>query len=184
MAPHTGRYTNDATADRGRTPAQWYCLLAGVALLLAGLFGFLADAGFRVGDVPSGTVEGDSFLGFEVNGWHNVVHLASGLVLLAAANTRATAKVVALGFGLVYGLVAIIGLIDGSDVLGILPVNTADNILHIALALLGILAGLVSKARKGHRHDADVGSTRDPALDRGVGTHAGEPVADRTRRVR
>ena len=150
MAPHTGRYTNDATADRGRTPAQWYCLLAGAALLLAGIFGFLADAGFGVGNIPSGTVEGSSFLGFEVNGWHNIVHLASGLVLLAAANTRPSAKAIALAFGLVYGLVAIIGLIDGRDVLGIIPVNGPDNILHIALALLGIIAGLISKTRKSH----------------------------------
>jgi len=173
MAPHTGRYTNDATADRGRTPAQWYCLLAGLALLLAGLFGFLADAGFAVGDVPSGTVDGDLFLGFEVNGWHNLVHVASGLVLLAAANTRPSAKAVALGFGLVYGLVAIIGLVDGSDVLGIIPVNGADNILHVALALLGILTGLVSKARRTPR-----GAVHDPALDRGT---AGEPIPNATR---
>ncbi len=150
MAPHTGRYTNDASVDRGRTPAQWYCLLFGAALLLAGIFGFLADAGFGLGNVPSGTVDGSLFLGLEVNGWHNIVHLASGLVLLAAANTRPSAKAIALAFGLVYGLVAIIGLIDGSDVLGIIPVNGADNVLHIALALLGIIAGLISKARKGH----------------------------------
>lgn len=165
MAPHTGRYTNDATADRGRTPAQWYCLLAGAALLLAGIFGFLANADFGLGSVPSGTVDGSSFLGFEVNGWHNIVHLVSGLLLLAAANTRPTAKVMALAFGLVYGLVAIIGLIDGSDVLGIIPVNGADHILHIALAVLGILAGLVSKARKHNPR----GSVHSPATTDEVG---------------
>jgi hypothetical protein len=176
MAPHTGRYTNDAAADRRRTPAQLYCLLAGAALLLAGLFGFLADAGFKTGGVPSGTVEGSPFLGFEVNGWHNLVHLASGLVLLAGANTRPTAKVVALGFGIVYGLVAIVGLIDGSDFLGIIPVNGPDNILHIALALLGILTGLMSKARRGHRR---VGN--DPALDHGTaGTRTEEAIPGRT----
>ena len=148
MAPHTGRYTNDAAADRKRTPAQWYCLLAGAALLLAGLLGFLVNADFGVGNVPSGTVEGDSLLGFEVNGWYNVVHLASGLVLLAAANTRPSAKAVALAFGLVYGLVAIIGLIDGRDVIGLVPVNGADHALHVALAALGIISALISKARR------------------------------------
>lgn len=158
MAPHTGRYTNDAGADRGRTLAQWYCLLAGLALLLAGVGGFLANADFGIGDVPSGTVEGDSFLGFEINGWHNVVHVASGIVLIAAANTRPTAKLVALTFGLVYGLVTIIGVVDGSDVLGIIPVNGQDNILHVALAALGILTGVISKARKGPHRDTRVGS--------------------------
>lgn len=158
MAPHTGRFSNEH--DKGRTAAQWYCLLAGAALLLMGILGFLADASFETGEVPAGEVDGSLFLGFEVNGWHNVVHLASGLVLLAAANTRPSAKGVAIAFGLVYGLVAIIGLINGSDVLAIIPVNTADNILHIALAGLGLLTGFMSPARK-HSHrpeDSEVSS--------------------------
>lgn len=136
---------------RGLTPAQWYCLLAGLSLLLAGALGFLADASFDTGASADGLanadgqLQGDGFLGFEVNAWHNIVHLLSGLVLLAAFRRRGPAKAVALGFGLVYGLVAIIGLIDGSDVLGIIPVNSADNVLHIALSALGILTSLTSR---------------------------------------
>src|SRR5215218_5776296 len=129
------------TRDDRRTPAQWYCLLAGLSLLLAGIFGFISDSSFDTGD----GVQGDLFLGFEVNAIHNLVHVASGLVLLAASPKRASARAVALGFGLVYGLVAIIGLIDGNDVLGLIPVNSADNVLHIALAALGIIAGLLSR---------------------------------------
>ncbi len=150
MAPHQGRYGNDA--KQGRTPAQWYCLLAGAALLLAGLLGFLVNASFGIGSVPNGNVQGGSLLGFEVNGWHNIVHLASGVVLLAAASKRPSAKAVALAFGLVYGLVAILGLIDGKDILGIIPVNGPDNALHVALAALGIIAALMSKTRK-HTND-------------------------------
>jgi hypothetical protein len=133
---------------RGLTPAQWYCLLVGLSLLLAGAFGFVADASFDTGAGAAGTggqVQGDGFLGFEVNAWHNIVHLLSGLVLLAASRRRGPAKAVAMAFGLVYGLVAIIGLIDGSDVLGIIPVNGADNVLHIALSALGILTSLMSR---------------------------------------
>jgi hypothetical protein len=140
--------------DDRRTPAQWYCLLAGLSLLLAGIFGFISDSSFDTGD----GVQGDLFLGFEVNAIHNLIHLASGLVLLAASPKRASARAVALGFGLVYGLVAIIGLVDGSDVLGLIPVNSADNLLHITLAALGILTGLVSRD-----HDRGRGST---VLDR------------------
>src|SRR3712207_8356679 len=40
------RSDHDHDHDRKRTPAQWYCLLAGAALLLAGIFGFIADASF------------------------------------------------------------------------------------------------------------------------------------------
>jgi hypothetical protein len=134
------------TRDHARTPAQWYCLLAGLSLLLAGVLGFISNSSFDTGN----NVQGDLFLGFEVNAIHNLVHLASGVVLLAASSRRASAKAVALGFGLVYGLVAVIGLADGSDVLGLIPVNSADNLLHIALAALGILTALISRGDDRH----------------------------------
>jgi hypothetical protein len=135
------------------TPAQGYCLATGAVLLLVGVLGFLADASFdtgvstdtdRLGNAD-GQLQGDGFLGFEVNAWHNIVHLLSGLVLLAAFRRRGPAKAVAIGFGVVYGIVAIIGLIDGNDVLGIIPINGPDNVLHIALSVLGIVAGLLSR---------------------------------------
>jgi hypothetical protein len=126
-----------------RTPAQLYCLGAGLALLLAGVLGFLSDSSFDTGNA----VQGGSFLGFEVNAIHNLVHVASGLLLLGASPRRASARAVALGFGLVYGLVAIIGLIDGEDVLGLIPINAADNVLHVALAALGVIAALMSRDR-------------------------------------
>lgn len=157
---HGGLDARDDGRHTGRTPAQWYCLLAGAALLLAGIFGFIADATFDVGGGTDndggnagGALQGDSFLGFEVNGWHNVVHLLSGIVLLAAFSKRKPAKTVALAFGLVYGLVTIIGLIDGNDVLGIIPVNPADNVLHLALSLAGILAAFASPTDERGRRD-------------------------------
>jgi len=136
---HVG-YEDARHRDRGRTPAQWYCTLAGAALLLAGILGFLVDANFDTG----GSIDGDKLIAFEVNGWHNVVHLLSGIVLLAASAKRTSAKTIALLFGLVYGVVSIIGLINGETVLGLIPVNPADNVLHIALSLAGILAALAS----------------------------------------
>jgi hypothetical protein len=151
--------------DDRRTPAQWYCLLAGLALLLAGIFGFISDSSFDTGD----GVQGDLFLGFEVNAIHNLVHVASGLVLLAASPKRASARAVAIGFGLVYGVVAIIGVIDGEDVLGVIPINSADNLLHIALAALGIITGLISRDDDRGRgstvleRDSDDRFERDPA---------------------
>jgi hypothetical protein len=71
-------------------------------------------------------------------------------VLLAAFRNWRTAKRVALAFGVVYALVALIGLIDGNDILGIIPVNGADNVLHILLALLGIVTGLISRPKDDH----------------------------------
>jgi hypothetical protein len=182
-----GLDARDDGRHTGRTPAQWYCLLAGAALLLAGLFGWIADATF---DTATGdALQGDSFLGFEVNGWHNLVHLLSGLVLLAAFAKRKRAKTVALAFGLVYGLVTLIGLIDGNDIFGLLPINPADNILHLALAAAGVLAALSSptderradRTSRGHSGGhPDTVRDDDERFGRDVDTLSGRPRDDRT----
>jgi hypothetical protein len=93
--------------------------------------------------------------------------VASGAVLLAFAKKRATAKAVALTFGVVYGLVTAIGFIDGTDVLAIIPTNGADNVLHLVISALAIAAGLVS-------------SGDDRAIDR----HAGADPVDEHGRER
>lgn len=138
----TGRGAAAHDVDGGRTPAQLYCLLGGLALLLAGILGFLVEPSFSTDPLKE-----DKLLLFDVNGWHNVVHVLSGLVLIGAASKWRTAKTVAIAFGVVYGLVAIIGLIDGKDILGFIPINPADNILHILLAALGIIAGVISRPK-------------------------------------
>ncbi len=38
------------------------------------------------------------------------------------------------------------GFVDGNDVLGLIPVNTADNFLHLAISALGLAAGLMSRS--------------------------------------
>jgi hypothetical protein len=120
--------------------------------LLAGVLGFIVDATFDTG----GALDGDKLVVFEVNGWHNVVHIASGLFLLAMSPRRASARAGAIGFGVVYAIVTIIGLVDGNDVLGLIPVNPADNVLHIAISAAGIVAGLVSKDAYDTRGDRGV----------------------------
>ncbi len=146
-AADTGR--TGARADE-RTPAQWYCLLGGASLLLAGLIGMLYDSTFDTSKTDlqgGGALQGDKLLGiFEVNGIHNLIHIATGLLLLAVAPKRATAKTGVLAFGVVYGLVTVIGLIDGETVLGLIPVNAADNVLHIALTVAALLAAFASRA--------------------------------------
>jgi Domain of unknown function (DUF4383) len=179
--------------DRGRTPAQYYAYLVGAVLVLVGILGFIADGSFDTsasGDTDAlgnanGMLQGDSFLGFEVNGWHNVVHIASGLFLLAMAPKRRTAKLGVLAFGVIYGIVTIIGIIDGNDVLGLFPVNAADNVLHVLLTAAAFLAAFASPAddRDGHR-DRGIATTTDrhvvadATLERGERT-SGERLVPR-----
>ena len=123
------------------TPAQIYSLVFGATLLLVGILGFIAESSFNTGS----DVNGSNLILFEVNGWHNLVHIASGLVGLALWRSVAGAKSFALGFGAVYLVVTLWGFIDGNDVLGLIPVNGADNVLHLLISLLGIGAGLASR---------------------------------------
>ena len=138
-----GGAARDIDRNEGRTPAQWFAYIFGAVLLLVGILGFFADATFDTGQ----PLDGNRFLDiFEVNGIHNVVHVLSGLFLLAVAGKRKSAKTGVLAFGLIYAVVTLIGLIDGKDVLSLIPINPADNILHIALTVAAIAAALASKA--------------------------------------
>lgn len=130
-----------------KTPAQIYALAFGIVLLAVGILGFFADASFGAGS----NVSGGTLVGFEVNGWHNLVHIASGLLGLLMWSRPETARLYALGFGSVYLVVTIWGFISGDHVLWLIPVNTADNFLHLAIAAAGLLAGFASPSGAANR---------------------------------
>ena len=130
---------------KGRTPAQVYALLFGAVLVVVGLLGFFIEPSFAVGD----DVKRDELILFDVNGWHNVVHLATGLIGLAVAGSALASRTYCLAYGTVYVLVTLLGLValDGTDVLlEIIPINGADNVLHALLAITAIGAGLATAA--------------------------------------
>ena len=123
-----------------RTPAQLYALLVGATLVIAGIIGFFYNSTFT----SNKSVHDDVFGILAVNGWHNVVHIATGALGLLAIGYAARAY--ALGLGIVYIAVAIWGFIIGSgdSILSIVPVNTEDNVLHLLIGLAGIGAYLAT----------------------------------------
>jgi hypothetical protein len=126
-----------------RSSAQVYALVIGATLVVAGILGFFYNASFGTGD---GT-ERDAVLGIlDVNGWHNVVHVASGVVGLAVAGSYGGARAYALGFGAIYLVAALIGFLagDGDEIFNLLPVNTEDNVLHLLIGLSGLISGLAT----------------------------------------
>jgi hypothetical protein len=139
------RDTRQSAAGAERSVAQWFALVGGATLVVVGILGFFADSSFEVG----GSIDGDTLLGFEVNGVHNLVHIASGLLLLSGVPRNRWARRVCFIFGSTYALVTIIGLINGVTVLDIIPVNPADNILHIGLTTAALAAAIVSPSEPG-----------------------------------
>jgi hypothetical protein len=142
-----------------RTPAQRYALVIGAALTAAGIVGFFySDAFGKPGDVD------DVFGVLSVNGWHNVVHLLSGLLGLALFRSYGGARTYAIGLGAVYTVLAIWGFVigDGESILGFVPVNSEDNVLHLLIALAGIFAGLSTPATpRPSAYDTDETSFRE-----------------------
>jgi hypothetical protein len=130
-----------------RSPAQLYALIFGIVLVAAGILGFFYEASFSTGD----DADREAVLGIlDVNGWHNVVHILSGVVGLAVAGSYSNSRLYALGFGAVYILVTILGFIagDGDTILKLIPVNTEDNILHLLIGIAGLGAGFATPAER------------------------------------
>ena len=130
-----------------RSPAQVYALVIGLTLVVAGIVGFFYSASFSTGD---GT-ERDAVLGiFDVNGWHNLVHIASGAIGLFVAASYGGARLYALGLGVVYLVVAALGFIagDGDEIFNLIPINTEDNFLNLLIGIAGVGAGLATPARE------------------------------------
>ena len=130
----------------GRSPAQLYALVIGVTLVAAGILGFFYNADFGTGD---GT-DRDAVLGIlDVNAWHNLVHIASGALGLAVMGSYSASRAYALGLGVVYLIVALLGFIagDGDEIFNLIPVNTEDNVLHLLIGIAGVAAGLATPAQ-------------------------------------
>ena len=122
------------------SPARLYCTLVGAVLVIAGIIGFFYEASFDAGD---SLVYDDVFGILAVNGWHNLVHLGIGVILLIGAGYAS--RELALGVGLLSIVLAIWGflVVDNGigDILDLVPVNTEDNFLHLILGLTGVAAG-------------------------------------------
>jgi hypothetical protein len=85
----------------------------------------------------------------DVNGWHNVVHILTGVLGLLAFGAGAyAARTYALTLGVVYLAVAVWGFAvgNGDSILSIIPVNTEDNVLHVLLGIAGVGAAVATPA--------------------------------------
>ena len=125
------------------SPSMLYAGVVGATLVVAGIVGFFYNAEFTSDESVRDTVFGV----FAVNGWHNVLHILTGVLGLVAFGAGAYAvRSYAMALGLVYLAVAGLGFLvgDGDSILSIIPVNTEDNILHLLIGLAGVGAALAT----------------------------------------
>jgi hypothetical protein len=130
-----------------RTQAQQIAGLLGIVFILVGILGFIPGITTHYGDMSfAGHDSGAKLLGiFQVSVLHNLVHIIFGIVGLALARTLAGAKQYLLGGGVIYLVLWIYGLvIDKSGGANFVPLNSADDWLHLVLGVTLIGLGVIT----------------------------------------
>ncbi len=139
------------------SPNRLLAAVFGAVYLLVGALGFFVTSG-----VGFFATEGRNLIIFEVNPLHNIVHLAIGAALLIAGlNSVPAAKGVNIAIGAVYLLVGVVGLFILDSALNIIALNGADNVLHLASAVLLLGVGLSQDKLS---QDKSVGAKRQSHL--------------------
>jgi hypothetical protein len=131
---------------------QKAALAVGAVFLLIGVLGFVPGTTTNYDQLTFAGHHSDAaLLGiFNVSVLHNLVHLAFGVAGIALARWFKGARSYLLGGGIGYLLLFIYGLvIDHDSSANFVPVNDADNWLHLGLAVTMVGLG------------ATLGRTRD-----------------------
>lgn len=139
--------TTGSTSTTGsRSLLQTAALLVGATFVLVGLLGFVPGITANVDELAFASNDsGAELLGiFQVSVLHNIVHLLFGIVGIAMAKSAAGAKTFLIGGGAIYIVLFLYGLvIDLDSSANFVPVNSADNYLHLVLGIAMIGLGVV-----------------------------------------
>jgi hypothetical protein len=124
---------------RDRSPIQSAALVVGIVFLLVGILGFIPGITTNYDELKfAGHDSSAQLLGiFDVSILHNIVHLLFGVAGLALAKTADGARTFLIGGGVIYLGLFLYGAIFGGDEgsANFVPVNWADNVLHLGLGL-------------------------------------------------
>jgi hypothetical protein len=129
-----------------RHPGQLTAAAVGAVFLLVGILGFIPGVTTHYDQMTFAGHESNAMLLgiFMVSVLHNLVHLAFGVAGLAMARTLSGARAFLIGGGIIYAVLWIYGMIVGHDSpANFVPMNTADNWLHLVLAAAMILLGVL-----------------------------------------
>ena len=142
--------TNANVSGRSMTTIQRAAQAVGAVFLLVGVLGFIPGITTNYGSLgAAGHGSGALLLGvFQVSILHNIVHLLFGAVGLLMARTAAQSRNYLVGGGAVYLVLWLYGMLIGHDTpANFIPVNSADNWLHLVLGLGMVALGLALARR-------------------------------------
>ena len=117
---------------------------------IAMIFGILFIVGGLLCYVPAANPGGKLLGVFDVNGTHNLVHFATGIVALVVgfASEKAS-RIFFQVFGIVYAAVAALGFYYGDQpLLGLVSSNVANTWLHVVVALISLYLGFMMQPQQ------------------------------------
>lgn len=134
------------SAVGARRPVQTAALAVGIVFLLVGILGFIPGVTTNYSSMAFAGHQSEAMLLglFQVSVLHNIVHLLFGVAGLAMARSIAGARNFLIWGGVIYAVLWIYGLlIDQDSAANFVPVNSADNWLHLLLAVGMIALGVL-----------------------------------------
>ena len=119
--------------------ARTISIVLGLLLVAAGVLGFVPGQNFAA-NTPDAM--------FKVDQLHNIVHLATGALLIVLPFILGGKQTLLL-VGVVYAGIAALGFMNDADTLlnGQIAMNGADRYLHVGVTAVLLLAGLVFSNR-------------------------------------
>lgn len=154
--------TRTTTTRTGRAAVQRVSLIVGVVFLVVGVAGFIPGITTDYGSLQfAGHMSDAKLLGlFQVSVLHNIVHLLFGVAGVLFARSPRSARNYLIWGGVIYLVLWVYGLFIGmgSDA-NFVPLNNADNWLHLVLGVGMILLGILVSRRVTHR-DRPTAATR------------------------
>ena len=155
---------NHGTSSPVRTPIQKAALAVGAVFLLVGVLGFIPGVTAHYDQLTfAGHHSEAALLGiFNVSVLHNVVHLLFGVAGIVMARTFHNARSLLDRRWVIYLVLFVYGLvIDRESNMNFVPVNTADNWLHLVLAA-GMLGLGIALGRGRHAPATTATATAEP----------------------
>ncbi|WP_410588162.1 DUF4383 domain-containing protein [Amycolatopsis sp. lyj-23] len=132
-----------------RSTARAAALLSGIAFLLVGVLGFIPGITTDYDALKfAGHESGAQLFGvFTVSVLHNLVHLLFGVFGVLAARANGSSRAFLMIGGGIYVLLWVFGLaLDHDSAANILPMDNADDWLHLGLGVAMIAAGIATTA--------------------------------------
>jgi hypothetical protein len=138
--------SNPARSKVTSSTVQMAARVVGIVFLLVGILGFIPGVTTNFETIMFAGHESEALLLglFQVSILHNIVHLLFGIVGLLLARTFDGARNYLIWGGVVYLVLWLYGLfIDQESAANFVPLNDADNWLHLVLGIGMILLGLL-----------------------------------------